>query len=191
MYKKLVKQKIKNPNILSLNEQGQQKNLVSGLKTVKNGRLDAKNLLNDLTGTEWIKLTRSVYNQKGLGRNHPHTAIEKLHPAPFSYQDVGSLIMFFTKKSQLVLDPFSGVGSTSKACAILGRKSVGIEIVKKWADLSNKRLKDEVGTVEGQEIINGDSREVLKNFDNGYFDFIVTSPPYWSILNKKTTKKLK
>ena len=38
--------------------------------------------------------------------------------------------------------------------------------------------------VEDQRIIEGDVREVLPTLDNESIDFIVTSPPYWSILNK-------
>jgi len=163
---------------------------ILGQKKEKNdGNYHEKNVLNDLTGKEWIQLTKSVWMQKGLGNKHPHAKIEKMHPAPFSYQDVGKLISFFTKKNQIVLDPFSGVASTSKACAILKRKSVGIELTKKWVELSKERLKNEVGTSKNQEILQGDSREELNKFDESYFDFIVTSPPYWQILNKKTDLK--
>jgi DNA modification methylase len=37
----------------------------------------------------------------------------------------------------------------------------------------------------------GDSRRLAKKLDNGSVDFIVTSPPYWSILNKKLDHKQK
>lgn len=40
-----------------------------------------------------------------MGANHPHAQVEKQHPAPFSFQDVEQLILFFTKKGQKVLDP--------------------------------------------------------------------------------------
>jgi len=157
----------------------------------ENGKYHPNNKLNNLTGKEWLILTKSVWHQKGLGRNHPHAKIEKLHPAPFSFQDVGKLIEFFTKKNDRILDPFNGVGSTSKACVLLGRKSTGIELTKKWVDLSIERLKKEVGTTRNQEILHGDSREVLKEMKNDKFDFIVTSPPYWRILNKKVDLKTK
>jgi DNA modification methylase len=117
------------------------------------------------------------------------TQIEKQHPAPFGFRDISRLIEFFTKKGQLVLDPFNGVGSTSKACAVTKRRSIGIELTKKWVDLSFERLDKEVGSREGQKIIHGDSREELKKFSNDYFDFIVTSPPYWKILKKKVDLK--
>ncbi len=146
------------------------------------------NKLNDLTAPEWIPETISVYTQKGLGAGHADAQIEKQHPAPFSFQDVARLIRFFTKADQIVLDPFCGVGSTLKACALNNRRSVGIELVKKYADLTKLRLKEEV-PVElisqyKQEVICGDSFKEIKKFDDNSFDFIVTSPPYWNILQK-------
>lgn len=148
------------------------------------------NNLNDLSAREWIPETISVFTQKGLGSGHKDTVIEKQHPAPFSFQDVGRLIRFFTKKGQLVLDPFCGVGSTLKACAVNDRRGIGIEIVKKYADLTKERLKVELrddlfGTVnKEQKVIYGDALAVINQFKDNLFDFIVTSPPYWNILAK-------
>ncbi len=149
-----------------------------------------KNVLNELDGREWIKETRSVWFQKGLGNEHEHAQIEKQHPAPFSFQDIGRLIRFFTKPGDLVLDPFCGVASTLKACALDNRQGVGIEIEKKWAKLGKERLSKEVPYSEGQEIIIGDARVELLKFADNSFDYIVTSPPYWKILTKKPDHKV-
>jgi excisionase family DNA binding protein len=158
-----------------------------------NGTYDPRNKLNNLTGKEWLPETKSFWFQKGLGSKHPHAQIEKQHPAPFSFQDVGRLISFFTKEGDKVLDPFVGVGSTLKACALLNREGTGIELSPKWSALAKERLELEVGkgTSEHHTIITGDSRIELKNFDDNTFDFIVTSPPYWAILNKKADHKVK
>ena len=147
------------------------------------------NNLNDLTATEWLPETVSVFVQRGLGSNHADTKIEKQHPAPFSYQDVSRLIRFFTKKDQRVLDPFVGVGSTLKACAIEGRAGTGIELVPKFAQLSRERLLAEVEDASGQEVLEDNALEAIKQFEDDSFDFVVTSPPYWSILNKKLDHK--
>lgn len=153
------------------------------------------NKLNDLQASEWIPETVSVYVQKGLGRGHEDTKIEIQHPAPYSFQDVGRLIRFFTKKGQKVLDPFVGVGSTLKACAIDGREGVGIELVKKYADLSKQRLEKEVQanlfSNVLQRIILGDALMEVEKMRDDEFDFIVTSPPYWNILTKKADHKVK
>ena len=85
------------------------------------GTVDKRNRLNDLTGKDWLPETKSFFYQKGLGANHPEAQIEKLHPAPYSFQDIGHLVRFFTKAGMSVLDPFGGVGSTAKACEVDGR----------------------------------------------------------------------
>ncbi|WP_369713021.1 DNA methyltransferase [Leptotrichia sp. HSP-342] len=156
-------------------------------------KVDKRNVLNDLTGTEWLPSTKSYFYQKGLGSKHPHAQIEREHPAPFSFQDIESLILFFTKKGMSVLDPFGGVGSTAKACALNERVCTSIELQEKWNSLSKKRLEIEVGerTSLKHTFVNGDSRIELKKMLDSSFDFIVTSPPYWSILNKKADHKVK
>lgn len=157
--------------------------------------VDPRNTLNDLLAKEWIPETISVWNQKGLGGGHADAKIEKEHPAPFSFTDVSRLIRFFTKKGALVLDPFVGIGSTLKACALEGRKGIGIELNPHFAQLARKRLATEVNdmfvTVDDQQVIEGDSRVVLETLKPDSVDFVVTSPPYWSILKKKEDHKVK
>lgn len=156
------------------------------------------NKLNDLTGREWIKETTSVWIQKGLGASHEDAKIEREHPAPFSFQDVARLIRFFTKRGMTVLDPFCGVASTMKACALDGRHGIGIELSAHWAKLGRERLVKEVPAAlrksTEQRIIVGDSREKLDDLHDESVDLIVTSPPYWNILSKidhKMRKRVK
>lgn len=158
------------------------------------GTVDPRNKLNELTAREWIADTKSFSYQKGLGAAHPHAQIERLHPAPFSYQDVGRLIRFFTKEGDAVLDPFLGVGSTLKACALLGRVGTGVELMPTWADLADLRLDREVESLTtsriGQTILRGDIRDLLPTLPDDHFKFVVTSPPYWKILNKTPDHKV-
>ena len=155
-------------------------------------RVDPRNNLNDLTAKEWIVDTISVWNQRGLGARHPDTRIERQHPAPFSFTDVQRLVQFFTKSGQTVLDPFVGIGSTLKACALSHRKGIGIELNPHFAALSRDRLDTEIGdmfsTVTDQQIIQGDARDILPTLADESVDFVVTSPPYWSILKKEDHK---
>lgn len=155
--------------------------------------VDPRNTLNDLNGSQWLPETKSFFYQKGLGSKHPHAQIERQHPAPYSFQDIAHLITFFTKKGMRVLDPFGGVGSTAKACELEERLCTSIELQPRWRDLAVQRLELEVGagTSYKHEFILGDSREELKKFADSTFDFVVTSPPYWSILNKKADYKVK
>ena len=148
-------------------------------------KISPKNTLNNLTGREWIHETCSIYYQKGLGRNHIEAKYEMMHPAPFSYRDISRMIGFFTRKNDKVLDPFCGVASTLKACSILQRKGIGIELNKKWVKVAKLRLKNEVNNDKNQKIITGDSRIILKTIPDNTIHYVVTSPPYWNILNKK------
>ena len=155
-------------------------------------KVDPRNKLNELTAKEWIIETISVWNQRGLGAGHPDAKIERQHPAPFSFTDVGRLIRYFTKRGQTVLDPFVGVGSTLKACAVDQRKGIGIELNPRFSELTRKRLATEIedlfSTVKDQTIIQGDARDVLPTLPDESIDFVVTSPPYWSILKKEDHK---
>ena len=155
-----------------------------------NGTVDPRNTLNDLTGKDWLPETKSFFYQKGLGANHPEAQIEKLHPAPYSFQDIGHLVKFFTKAGMNVLDPFGGVGSTAKACEVNGRICTSIELSPVWHELSIKRLETEVceGASKKHNFINGDSCEELLKIPSESIDFMVTSPPYWGILNKQDQK---
>lgn len=151
--------------------------------------VDKRNDLNNLTASEWIQETKSFFYQKGLGAGSPEAKYEKMHPAPFSFTDVTKLVRFFTKKNAKVLDPFLGVGSTIKACVELEREGFGVELSPKWCEITKKRLKEESNLkLDKEHLICGDSRELKSFFDKNFFDFIVTSPPYWNILEKKDHK---
>jgi DNA modification methylase len=158
----------------------------------RNSSVDPKNTLNDLTSTEWLPETVTVWTQRGLGANHCDAQIERQHPAPFSFTDVSRLIRFFTKRSGVVLDPFVGVGSTLKACALEGRRGIGFELNGRYAKLAHERLRTEIrdmlATVADQEIRVGDARQLVKALAENSVDFVMTSPPYWNILHKEDHK---
>lgn len=153
---------------------------------------NARNTLNDLSAKEWLPETVSVWTQRGLGSGHPDTAIERQHPAPFSFSDVMRLVRLFTKSGARVLDPFVGVGSTLKACALSGRFGTGVELNPKYVALTLERLQTEVHDgdwpIPAQEVLEGDIRSVVGELPTDTFDLLVTSPPYWNILHKRDHK---
>jgi DNA modification methylase len=164
----------------------------TGAVALRNGNRKPINRLNDLTAKEWIPETISVWVQRGLGKSHAHAQIEREHPAPFSFQDIARLIRFFTKAGETVLDPFVGVGSTLKAAAIEGRKGIGIELNKRYAELARVRLKTELAefstTSRNQKVIRGDARSIIPTLVEKSVKLVVTSPPYWNILHKQDHK---
>ena len=156
---------------------------------VNGSAIDKRNDLNDLTSKEWIQETKSFFYQKGLGAGSPEAKYEKMHPAPFSFTDITKLIRFFTKQNAKVLDPFVGVGSTIKACVELGREGFGVELSPKWCEITRQRLVAESNhELDDEHLVCGDSRKLKEYFKKESFDFIVTSPPYWNILEKKDHK---
>lgn len=174
-------------NLALFNSKGDLEKATSLFIIDENTTFDLTNKLNDLTSKEWLPETVTVFSQKGLGANSKEAEIEKQHPAPFSFQDAGKLIKFFSKEGDLVLDPFSGVASTLKACAFENRRGVGIELNSKYYDLSLQRIKKEVPDdlpfKNQQQLIHGNSLVEIKKFEKNSLDLILTSPPYWNILD--------
>ena len=162
---------------------------------------DPRNKLNDLPNKDWMMETKSVWFSRPPQRDE----LKAQHPATFAESDIIRLIEFFTKPGMAVLDPFLGSGSTLVACAQSGRSGVGIELVEHWAEIARKRVEGSsvrsactersVGspcaTEPGQRVLTGDSRQVIADFADDSIDFIVTSPPYWSILRKDQDHKVK
>jgi len=64
----------------------------------------------------------------------------KNHPTEKAVSTITPLIRSFSKPGDRVLDPFSGSGSTSVAAALLGRHSVGIEMVETYCNHARQRL---------------------------------------------------
>ena len=62
------------------------------------------------------------------------------HPTAKPVEVYKVLIQRFTHKGDVVLDPFVGSGTTSVACAELGRKFIGIEIDKDYFEIAKKRI---------------------------------------------------
>ena len=49
-------------------------------------------------------------------------------------------INYFSKKGDVIYDPFMGSGTTAKAAHLLDRNWIGSEISEKYVDIANKRL---------------------------------------------------
>lgn len=95
---------------------------------------------------------KNISNWLGRKMAYPdnvlHLATEsgnKNHSAAFPISLPKWFIKLFTKRGDVVLDPFLGSGTSAIAAKLLGRRYIGIEILKDFCDLAEKRLKQELG----------------------------------------------
>jgi ParB/RepB/Spo0J family partition protein len=141
------------------------------------------NILNEFTGDEWLKFTKSWYIfdalESDLGEERTVTIDVVEHPATFSPTMISDYVRFFTKKDGVVLDPFVGIGSTLVACMRAGRKGIGIDINEKYVEIARKRVAED----PRQQVIYGNAWEIEKS-DLPKIDYCITSPPYFRMLEK-------
>ena len=64
-----------------------------------------------------------------------------IHPTLKPLALMERLILMYTNKNDLVIDPFMGSGTTGVACQKLGRRFIGIEREKNYFDTAVKRIK--------------------------------------------------
>lgn len=148
------------------------------------GAYDLSNPLNEMTGKEWVKFSCSwfIFNalHKDLKEERDISPNTQDHPATFSPTMIEEFIKFFTKKGENVLDPFCGIGSTMVACKRTGRIGYGIELNKKYYNLSLKRTPG-----FKKNIFNANAADI-KKLKLPRMAFSISSPPYWDMLNRST-----
>src|SRR6266581_6852760 len=107
------------------------------------------NRLNELSGKDWIKFTKSWFILSPPRRDR--TKI--VHPAGFPETLVRGFIEFFTKPGMWVLDPFLGTGSTLLAAKASGRNAVGVEINPRYVSIAKKRLAETPSESETRQLV--------------------------------------
>jgi DNA modification methylase len=145
---------------------------------VENDGISAKNMLNELTGAEWLYFTKSL-----LTTTYPSAyghELRKAHGANKPPQLMSQIIEFFTKPGGRVLDPFAGVGGTLIGASICKkpREAVGIEISQKWVDIYLRIIAESNGTLLPQQMLCGDCLTLMEMQESASFDLIATDPPY-------------
>jgi DNA modification methylase len=159
------------------------------------------NTLNELSGEEWLYFTKSLWTTaypSELGH-----ALRKVHGANKPPRLMARLIEFFTRRDELVLDPFAGVGGTLLGAAICRapRRAVGFELEPRWAGVYDDVVRDCLGQRDGAgpeladlgsadpggprgfdasgcRLVVGDAMTLIDDVDADSVDFVVTDPPY-------------
>ena len=148
---------------------------------------DERNTVNDLTGSEWKFSTKTVIN-KAYPINMQHK-LRSEHGGQKPPELCADIIKIFTKKGNLILDPFMGVGGTLLGASLTDRNAIGIDITKRWIDIYKEVSKLE--NLKEQKTILGDSLKKLDKIENDSVDFILTDVPYWNIDTLKQTRNKK
>lgn len=107
-------------------------------RTLKMRDGDGKKTGFQCSGTHRIK--ENVWDYKVGGGHIDSDGLAHLHPAPFPEKLAEDHIASWSNPGELVLDPFSGSGTTCKAAKRLGRHFIGIEINSEYVELSKRRL---------------------------------------------------
>lgn len=142
---------------------------------------------NALGGKKWLQNSISVWSDI---RKTPEEARLK-HPALFPGMLVERLIeTFLPPHANVVLDPFSGVGSTVVTAAALGKTGVGLELSAEYVEKARARL-TAVPLKTGSVIHHASVTKLLELVEPGSVDLCITSPPYWDILTRKRTADYK
>lgn len=87
----------------------------------------------ELTREELAKMTSPLWvmSPAGSKREHPHKAPKAL---------VRRMISLFTETGDLVVDPFSGSGTTLEVAVEMGRRAVGYEITERYAKIADETV---------------------------------------------------
>jgi site-specific DNA-methyltransferase (adenine-specific) len=93
------------------------------------GKKDGLHPFGPLVSDVWTDIHRIKHN----GKRDPH-------PCQLPIHLMDRLILLTTDENDIVLDPFSGTGTTALAAKHLGRKYIGFELDSKYVEISQKKL---------------------------------------------------
>lgn len=91
-----------------------------------------------LSGNPLGKNPEDVWDIPNVKNNHPEKTD---HPCQFPIELIERLVLSMTNPSDVVLDPYLGVGSAVCAAVIHNRKGYGSDIMKKYLEIAEERVK--------------------------------------------------
>jgi DNA modification methylase len=145
------------------------------------------NHLNCLTAKEWMKSQIGVWKVFYEKRD---VRDKEVHPAVMPIALAKRAVQLFTHRGELVLDPFSGIGTTLVACVDLERNSVGFDINAKYCETAKQRLSSEKQSLNANQlVVCDDARNIPAYLGEGSVSLVFTSPPYANLLNRPRSNK--
>jgi site-specific DNA-methyltransferase (adenine-specific)/site-specific DNA-methyltransferase (cytosine-N4-specific) len=82
-----------------------------------------------------------------VGGNHMGSRLASQSEAPFLERLAGPFVKSCCPPGGIVLDPFSGSGTTCKVAVVNGRRAIGIDVRESQTDLATRRLEAEARCV--------------------------------------------
>lgn len=68
--------------------------------------------------------------------------IDKSHGATFPEELIEKIILNFSKKGDIILDPMMGTGTTGVVSVKNDRQFIGIELLESYFNICNERIKN-------------------------------------------------
>lgn len=98
-------------------------------------------------GNVWVVQTRErqaidfpTKNSLVICNRPEMLALRKFHPCPKPVEEMEFIIEALTERGQVILDCFSGLGSTLVAAEQLGRRWIGCDLSRRYCQIAMKRL---------------------------------------------------
>ncbi len=82
-----------------------------------------------------------LLNTANTSRNKNNPKTDNLHQTPKNMDIINHLIIGYSLKDDIILDPFMGSGTTGVACINLNRDFIGIEIDEKYFNIAKERIR--------------------------------------------------
>ena len=100
----------------------------------KNWKKTSGSKISDIERNEFMDWTNGLWVFNGESKKRIG------HPAPFPIELPRRCIKLFSYIDDVVLDPFSGSGTTLIAAVTNNRKGIGIDVDRKYCELARKRI---------------------------------------------------
>ena len=150
---------------------------------------------NDLDIENWKTLDINIDSLWLIDERDKSGKHENVYHGNFIPQIPNQLIRRYTKKNEIVLDPFFGSGTTLFECEKLNRKFIGFDINEQIIDyvqtkmnsLPNNFFKISNCDVTNKSDFNKKMLSALNHLDSSKVQFVIMHPPYMDIV--KFTQK--